>query len=152
MNDAASTSELSEREDEFLRALARVLVFVPRVFAADLGREHGLSMSEFLALMHLFEAHEGRLRMSDLAGESALTLGAMTRVVKLLEGKGLVTRVPSVTDRRACEAVLTDLGRARLIEMRPVHVASARLRLFDKLDGIDLEACTAALARIPHDN
>ncbi len=151
-DEAASTARaLSDQEEEFLRALARVLVFVPRVFASDLGREHGLSMSEFFTLMYLSESGGGRLRMGDLAARSSLTLGAMTRVVKLLEGKNLVARVPGVTDRRACEAVLTDFGRTRLMEMRPVLVASARRRIFDTFDGIDLRACTAALSRITED-
>ncbi len=144
-------SELNERETEFLRALARVLVLIPRVFASDLGSEQGLSMSEFLALMHLYESPGGRLRMGDLAATSALTMGAVTRVVKLLEAKGLVSRVPGSTDRRVCEAVLTDLGRTRVTEMRPVHEASARLRIFDKLDGVDLAAFTDALTRITAD-
>jgi len=150
--DPTSTAELNDQEEEFLRALARVLVYVPRAFASDLGRRHGLSQSEFFALMHLSESAGGRLRMGELAARSALTLGAMTRVAKLLETKGLVERIPVQTDRRACEAALTELGHSRLVEMRPVLVASARHRLFDKVQGIDLRACAAALSRIAEDH
>jgi DNA-binding MarR family transcriptional regulator len=105
---------LSDEQEEFLRALGRTLVFLPRVFMSDLGHEHDLSMSEFFTLMHLAETPDGRLRMGDVAAATALSLGAVTRVVKLLEGKGLVERTPSPTDGRVHEAVLTGAGRRRL--------------------------------------
>lgn len=148
-----TTEEVSDRpldpaEDDFLRALARTLVFIPRAFEADLGRAHGLSTSEYFALMHMAEAPNGRLRMGELASATALSLGAITRVVKLLEGKGLLERRPSVEDGRVHEAFLTDAGHARLAQARPAHVASVRRRIFDKLDGLDLRVCAEALSRI----
>lgn len=151
-DDARPARPRSEQEEDFLRALARTVVFVPRVLEADLGRVHGLSTSEFFALMHLSETPAGRLRMGDLAMQSALTLGAVTRVVKLLEAKGLVERRPSPTDGRGHEAVLTAAGRDRLAAVRPAQVASARRRVLDKLEGLDLDACTAVLSRIVQDD
>ena len=139
---------LSEEQEEFLRVLGRTLVFLPRVFTADLGHEHDLSMSEFFTLMHLAETPDGRLRMGDVAAATALSLGAVTRVVKLLEGKGLVERKPSPTDGRVHEAVLTGAGRRRLHEALPAHLASVRSRIFDKLDGIDMSMCTTGLSRM----
>jgi DNA-binding MarR family transcriptional regulator len=135
-----------------MRALARVVVYIPRVFEADLGRDQGFSTSEYFALMHLSEAPGGRLRMGDLSTRTALSLGAVTRVVKALEDKGLAERRQSPADGRGHEAVLTEAGRSRLGQVRPVHVASVRRRVFDKLSGIDLAACTDALARIGQDD
>ena len=71
-----------------------------------------------------------------------------TRVVKLLEGKGLVERRPSAADGRVHEAVLTEAGRRRLNQARPSHVASVRRRIFNKFDGLDLSMCTTALMRM----
>lgn len=143
---------LTAEEDAFLAALARVVVYIPRVFQADLGRAEGFSTSEFFALMHLAESPDGRLRMGELASRSALSLGAVTRVVKVLEGKGLVERRPSPSDGRGHEAVLTEAGCSRLGRVRPVHLASARRRVLDKLAGLDLAASTEALARISRDD
>ena len=143
---------LSPDEQDFLRALARALVFVPRVFMADLGRAHGLSTSEYFALMHVSEAPQGQLRMGDLAAATALSLGAVTRVVKLLEGKGLLERRPSTSDGRVHEAVLTEAGYERLARAEPAHVASVRRRIFDKLDGLDLRTCATVLSRISQDD
>lgn len=131
-----------------LRALGRVLVVVPRVLEADLRREHGLTTSEFLTLMHLSEAPQGRLRMGDLVAATGLTAGAVTRVIKLLEESGLVERRRAGTDGRGSEAVLTDAGRTRLDDMRPAHVAITRRRVFDELAGIDLRTFAEALSRI----
>jgi DNA-binding MarR family transcriptional regulator len=139
---------LSDEQEELLRALGRTLVFLPRVFIADLGQEHDLSMSEFFTLMHLAETPGKRLRMGDVAAATALSLGAVTRVVKLLEAKGLVERRPSATDGRVHEAVLTRAGRRRLDAALPAHLASVRRRIFDKLDGIDVSMCTTALSRM----
>jgi DNA-binding MarR family transcriptional regulator len=148
----ADPEPLSDEQNDFLRALARVLVFLPRAFVADLGREHGLSLSEFFALMHLSDAPEGRLRMGDLAAQTSLSLGAVTRVIKLLEGKGLVDRMPSEADGRVHEAVLSDAGRERLVRALPGHVASVRHRIFDRLGDIDLQMWTTALLRIGEDD
>jgi len=143
---------LDPQEEDFLRALMRVLVVVPRAFDSDLGRELGLSTSEYGALMHLSEAPRQRLRMGDLAAATALTQAATTRVVKCLEGKGLVQREPSAEDGRGQDAVLVAAGRACLERARPTHVASARRRIFDKLDGIELASCIAALGSIAQDH
>lgn len=139
---------LSDAEQDLLRALSRALVFLPRVFVADLGREHGLSMSEYFTLMHLSEARPGRLRMGELAAATALSLGAVTRVVTLLEAKGLVERAPHAADARVRDVALSAGGRDRLDAARPSQVASVRRRIFDKLDGVDLVSCAAVLARI----
>lgn len=143
---------LSEQERAFLRALARALVFVPRALEADLGREHGLSMSEYFALMYLSESRSGGLRMGDLASRSALSLGGVTRVVKLLERKGLVERRRTPADGRGYEAVLTEAGRRRLDAVQPAQVASARRRVFDKLQGVDLREATAIVSVLSQDD
>lgn len=116
-----------------------------------LSDEHELSMSEFFTLMHLSETPRGRLRMGDVAAATALSLGAVTRVVKLLESKGLVERRPSVAEGRVHEAVLNEAGRQRLEKARPAHVESVRRRIFDKLEGFDLRMCTTALLRMSED-
>ena len=51
--DPTSTAELNDQEEDFLRALARVMLYVPRAFASDLGRRHGLFQSEFFPLMYM---------------------------------------------------------------------------------------------------
>jgi DNA-binding MarR family transcriptional regulator len=143
---------LTAEEEAFLQALARVAIYLPRNFDADLGRAEGFPMSEYTVLMDISEAPGRRLRMGDLAAHTALSPGAVTRVVKVLEAKGLAERQTSADDGRGQDAVLTERGRRRLDQMRPAHVSSARLRVFDKLAGADLATCTDVLNRICQDD
>lgn len=153
MDDGAQQPRpLSAEEEAFLSGLARLVVYTPRAFAADLGRAHGFGMSEYFTLMHLSEAPGARLRMGDLAAESALSQAAVTRVVSALEAKGFVTRQPCPTDGRGHEAVLTEAGRSRLGQVRPAMVASVRHRIFDKLAGLDLEPLAEAMVRMSRDD
>jgi DNA-binding MarR family transcriptional regulator len=147
-------ASLSTEEQDFLRALSRVVVLIPRAFDSDLGREVEMSSSEFFTLMHLSEAPGGRLRMGELAAATALTLGRVTQVVTRLEAEGLVERRPCATDRRGHDTLLTAAGAERLAGARSHQIASVRRRIFDRLDGLDgldLAACTEVLSRIGTD-
>src|SRR3954454_15060523 len=138
---------LSAHEEDFFRAFMRTMVAVPRAFDADLLREQGMSVSEYAVLVHLSEAPDRRLRMSDLAGASSLSLSGMTRIVARLEKQGLVRRERCLTDARGWLAVLTDSGLERLQAAWPSHVASVRRHMMDHLSGLDLKPLTAAFRR-----
>ena len=142
---------LTAEEEAFLRAFARAILTVPRAFDADLLREQRMSLSEYSALMHLSEAPGRRLRMSDLAGASALSLSGMTRIVNRLEGQGLVHRERSCSDGRGWNAVLTDAGLERLRQAWPTHLASVRRHVFDHLNDVDVPAFATALQRFAAD-
>src|SRR5262249_52010048 len=138
---------LAADEEAFLRAFARAILTVPRAFDADLLYEQGMSGNEYAVLMHLSEAPDRRLRMSDLAAACALTLSGMTRIVTRLEGHGLVRRERCASDGRGWHAVLTDAGLDRLRRAWPTHLASVRRHVFDHLNDVDLPALTTALLR-----
>jgi DNA-binding MarR family transcriptional regulator len=104
-----------------------------------------------LGLRDLSEAPGRRLRMSDLAGASALSLSGMTRIVTRLEGQGLVQRERSSCDGRGWNAVLTDDGLHRLRQAWPTHLASVRRHVIDHVRTVDLPAFTAALQRFAAD-
>ncbi len=142
---------LSDEQEEFLRALARVVLYIPRVFDADLGRALGVSSSEYFALMHLVGSPGGRLRMGELAEATALSFSAVTRVVGKLRARGLVDRRPSTEDGRGFDAVLTGAGRAWIAAADPTKLASLHERVFAKVDGLDLSAATELLTRIARD-
>ena len=145
---AASLRPLTSDEEAFLRAFARALMVVPRALDADLLHEQRLPQSEYFVLMHLSEAPDRKLRMSELAAAAALSLSGMTRIVSKLESDGLVRRERCVADSRGWHAVLTDAGLVRLREAWPTHLASVRRHVFGPLEGVDLADLTAALARM----
>lgn len=55
-------------------------------------------------------AREGELQIGELAAFEQVRAPSMTRLVDHLEGRGLVRRAPSPTDRRACVVGLTERG------------------------------------------
>jgi DNA-binding MarR family transcriptional regulator len=142
---------LSVDEEAFLRAWSRATLTVPRALDADLLIGQGMSLSEYAALMHLSEAPERTLRMSDLACACALSLSGMTRIVGRLETQGLVERQRSSCDGRGLNAVLTDAGLGRLRRAWPTHLASVRRHMMDHLGELDLAVVAAALSRFASD-
>lgn len=140
-----STDPLTDEEERFLRAFARAALVVPRLTDADLTQGEGISGSEYSVLMHLSEAPERRLRMSDIAAAQSLSASGITRIVQRLENRGWVRRRRSPEDGRGADAELTDDGLMRLRSAWPTHLASVRQRLFDHLQGVDLDAVARAL-------
>jgi DNA-binding MarR family transcriptional regulator len=136
---------LTAEEEAFVRAFGRALLTVPRALDADLLREQRMSGNEYNALMHLSEASGRKLRMSDLAAASTLSLSGMTRIMNRLEALGLVQRERCASDGRGLEAVLTDAGLERLRQAWPSHLNSVRRHLLDHLHAVDLPAVTTAL-------
>lgn len=84
-----------------------------------------LDGSEYKVLLHLSEAKDRRMRMSELAAAAALSDSAMTRIVDRLAGDGLVERVRFDRDTRVVLAVLTRC-RAAPAEARVPHAPGGR--------------------------
>lgn len=146
--DTPSPQPLNPQEEAAFRALARAMIVLPRALDADLSREQHLPLSEYLTLMHLSEAPDRRLRMSDLAADCDLSLSGMTRIVSRLERDDYVKRVVCEEDARGSNAVLTERGLERLQAAYPAHLASVRRQVVDHWQGLDLEQITQALHNI----
>ena len=111
-----------------MRSLTRLLAVLPRRLDADLTRSTGLSATDYYVLVHLSEAPERRLRMTDLAAGAALSMSGISRVIDRLQRIGLVVRERCPDDGRGWDAVLTDEGLRRLRDAWVVHLASALWR------------------------
>ncbi|MGW1876335.1 MarR family winged helix-turn-helix transcriptional regulator [Streptomyces sp. NPDC001975] len=131
---------LGAQEEHFWRALMRVIVALPRSLDDDLLRSTGLSLTEYLVLMNLSEAERQELRMTDLASATALSASRITRVVDALQRRGQVVKRRYEGDARRNVTTLTPEGLKRLQAAYPVHLASARKRVMDHLDGRSLSA------------
>lgn len=142
---------LTPLEEAFFRAWSRAMLTVPRALDADLIAGQGMSISEYATLMHLSEAPERTLRMSDLAASAALSLSGMSRLVARLEAQGLVHRERASCDGRGLNAQLTDAGLSRLTSAWPTHLDSVRRHVIDHLQGLDLAAVTTAIRQFASD-
>jgi len=114
----------------------------------DLQASSGMSVADYAVLVHLSEAEDGAMRMSELADALLLSPSGLTRRLDGLVSSGLVERAKCPTDRRGAYAVLTDAGRQRMAQVAPEHVQQVRRRFVDRLDRDQLEALADALCVI----
>lgn len=128
--------------------MVRLIITLPRTLDDDLQRGAGLSLTHYIVLMRLSESAERQLRMSDLAKQADLSPSRMSRIIHSLQAQGLVDRAGSSDDGRANIATLTDAGFEALRAAWPVHLASARTIVFDRLDPAELPAIAAGIMRI----
>ncbi|GAA4580323.1 MarR family transcriptional regulator [Micromonospora coerulea] len=139
---------LNQDEEAVVRSLNRVMYALPRAIDAEMIREQRLPIIEYLALMHLSEAPNRQLRMSELATACEMSISGMSRVLHRLEGQGLIQRVRCEEDGRGWNAVLTDAGLGRLQQAWPTSLAAVRRHFLDHLTGIDLGQLSRALQNV----
>lgn len=128
----------------FLRAHSRVT----RLLDAELAHECDLPLGSYEVLLHLNEAPDRRLRMTELADRVLLSRSGLTRLVDRLERDGLIRRESCPSDARGTNAVLTDEGLRRLKAAAPVHLRGVREHIVDLLDETELATIASALGRI----
>lgn len=139
---------LTGAEQAVWRPLTRIITVLPRTLEDQFVQDHGISMTDYTVLVSLSESPEGRLRLTDLASATALSLSRISRVVESLERRGLVRKVKCPQDRRAAHATLTDEGHATLRAAYPGHLERVRTHLFDHLSPEEVRAAGPILERL----
>jgi DNA-binding MarR family transcriptional regulator len=118
----------------FLRAHARVT----HLLDAELTAECELPLGSYEVLLHLNDAPDRRLRMTELADRVLISRSGLTRLVDRLERDGLISR-------QSCPS---DLGRERLRAAAPVHLRGVREHVVGLLDADELATLGELLGRI----
>jgi len=147
-----SSQVLPQQQDSALDSWIRLIrgyASVTRAMSAELVAEHGLTINDYEALLHLSRAEEGRMRRVDLAGLLLLTASGVTRLLDGLESAGLVERASCASDRRVTYAVLTEAGRTRLHQASGSHVAGVRAFFEARYSGEELDQLAGLLGRLP---
>lgn len=134
--------------DAFVRLL-RAHAAITRTLSADLVAEHGLTINDYEALLHLSRAEGQRMRRVDLAGLLILTASGVTRLLDGLERAGYVDKATCDSDNRVTYAVLTDEGREKLERASRSHVVAIRKLFGAVLDDQELTALAELLDRLP---
>jgi MarR family 2-MHQ and catechol resistance regulon transcriptional repressor len=149
--DEGACGLLAQIDDERL-ALMGLLVRSHRHLTYVLGRELeqsvGIPMVWFDVLIHIGGAEEGRLTMSRLSTEVALTTGGVTRLVDRMVEAGLVARQNCPSDRRSVHVVLTPTGQSTLRHAIGAHIEGIDRHLFAPLDDTDRAALKVALSKL----
>ncbi len=97
----------------FFTELAKVQAVLTRRLDNGLG---GLGLSEFVILLCLGEAKEGKMRRIDLAEAVGLTASGVTRLLLPMEKIGLVRRESNRDDARSSFVLLAPGGKRKLEE------------------------------------
>jgi MarR family transcriptional regulator, 2-MHQ and catechol-resistance regulon repressor len=117
-------------EEEDTAAALKLWVVLSRAHRALADRarrdneRHGLNPTEFAVLEVLY--HKGPLLVGEVGSRILLTSGSTTYVIDKLEQRGLVSRRPCPTDRRALHVELTAAGRALIRGIFPEHARAIR--------------------------
>lgn len=142
---------LGGMDDERIQLMG-LIIRTHRRLTDSLGRELeqsvGIPLVFFDVLIHVGAAPEGRLTMSTLSSDVALTTGGVTRLVDRMVEAGLVARQNCPNDRRSIHVVLTPEGRTVLERAVAQHVDSIDRHLMAHLDADDRAALVVTLTKV----
>lgn len=139
---------LTADEELLWRSLMQLLIRIPRVTDDDFARDSNLATSEYVVLMHLSEAPDRQLRMSELAARTALSASRITRVVDDLARAGLVVKMRCHSDGRGNLATLTAAGLKRRQSGHVPHLRRVRTRFLDGLPPRDIAVAGRVISRM----
>ena len=143
---------LTSEQELAWRSVANLVHKLRWALECQLERDSGLSFIEYHALARLSEEPDHRLRMSDLAAVTNVSLSRLSHLVKRLESWGFVRREPDANDGRYTIAILTDAGYAKLVASAPAHVRCVRELVIDEFSSAEhkqlQDLCDRIVARI----
>ncbi len=128
----------------FIRAHRRLTDLLGR----ELEESVGIPLVWFDVLIHIGGAPDGRLTMSRLSTDVALTTGGVTRLVDRMVEAGLVARQNCPSDRRSIHVVLTPEGQAMLHRAVTEHIDGIERHLMAPLSGVNRAALEAVLTKL----
>ncbi len=118
-----------KREDSVGYLMGRIMAIIKEAVDHELAPTD-LTHAQWVPLLKIYMGEASTV--AELARETQVDVGAMTRTLDRLETKGLVKRVRSSEDRRVVNVELTDEGRATAKKIPAVlcRVQNAHLRGF----------------------
>jgi DNA-binding MarR family transcriptional regulator len=146
-----SCGVLGQIDDERLHLMG-LIVRSHRLLTDRLGRELerdvGIPLVFFDVLINVGAAPEGRITMSRLSNDIALTTGGVTRLVDRMVDAGLVERQACPSDRRSIHVILTPEGRNVLDRAVEAHIEGIDRHLIAHLSDKDRANLATALTKI----
>jgi DNA-binding MarR family transcriptional regulator len=133
LNGAEIVTSWTQEEREAWAGFFAYTVALPRLHSEEFEASHQLSIGMIGMLGRLLAAENHAIRLTDLAAAMDLSLGRVSRVVDILEQRGLVKRVPCPSDARAVNAVLTRRGLSASRKAQATSRAAVRRDFVDLL-------------------
>jgi DNA-binding MarR family transcriptional regulator len=111
-HEAGGPDASADGGDEFVDAFDTFAQAIRRARGTTVDHPGHLTFSQY-ALLRTLAGRDGA-RVSDLAGQAAVTPSTATRILDALERRAIVSRTRSPHDRRGVTVRLTDAGRLAL--------------------------------------
>lgn len=139
MNDTCTTNALRllQVADEFRAGLS-----------SEFSAVHGISVNDFLLLLHLERAAANRLSRVDLAKRMHVSASTITRMAAPMEKIGLVGREVDQRDARLVFVVATDTGRTKLSEALATFSKRAGYLFTDRWNDEEIDQFASMLSRM----
>ena len=149
---------LDEDEARAWRSLQMMQARLSAALARDLLAHSHLSYQDYVVLIALTEASEGRLRLFELGHAIGWEKSRTSHHVGRMAERGLVQKFSCGSDRRGQWVSVTRLGRAAIEAAAPSHVAAVRRLFVDRLSREQLahvasfaQTVLSALDELPDD-
>lgn len=121
-------------------------------FRAGLSGEfsavHGISVNEFLLLLHLERSAANRLPRVDLARRMHVSASTITRMAAPMEKVGLIDREVDARDARLVFVVATHAGREKLSEALSTFSKRAGYLFGDRWEDEEMDQFASMLRRL----
>ncbi len=143
-----STNWLSHDEMRVWRAFITASSAMGTTIDAALRKSNDITLDDYEVLVHLSEADDSRLRMSDLSLTVLHSRSRLTQRIDRLEKRGFVAREKCDDDARGTWAVLTSDGQAAIEAAAPQHVEHVREFFFDRIDPADVPTLQRSLEAV----
>ena len=144
----SEVSWLDDDEQRLWRAFVAVSGGVVQEMEAALKQSSNLTFGDYEVLVHLSEAPERRLRMSDLSDRLLHSHSRVTQRVDRLTKRGFVDRERCTNDGRVTYTKLTPLGLECIEKAAPYHVVHVRHNLMSLIKPDEIPPLVAALERV----
>lgn len=106
---------------------------LPASMDAQLQRDAGLTLFDYLTMSVLSEEPTRTCRMGVIAARTSSSLSRLSHVITKLESRGWVRREPLPGNRRVTMVTLTDAGYDQVVSSAPGHAEHVRSVVFDQL-------------------
>ncbi|MBU2981760.1 MarR family transcriptional regulator [Lentibacter algarum] len=116
--------------------------------AGELSAVHGISVNEFLLMLHLERSAANRLSRVELAKRMHVSASTITRMAAPMEKIGLVDREVDARDARLVFVVATAAGKAKLAEALATFSKRADYLFGDRWDEKEIDQFAAMLRRL----
>lgn len=142
------TDWLSPPQQRAWRALLSMNTHLHARLARSLQDSSDLSYADFVVLVQLTEAPDGRARISELADLLQWERSRLSHHLKRMETRAYIERSSCPEDGRGQYVSVTPIGRAAIEHAAPTHVELVRALVFDDMTDAELTALTELSERV----